>query len=516
MSETNLPALEIVESLVEEQLSPDYQHFIHALRSVGYSFEESVADIIDNSIDAGASHISIRFVSRENSTVDLLISDNGRGMTVEELRRAMIFGTQPVEDRQQRLGKFGLGLKMASIAQAVDLHVVSIKNGEISGRAWTGEGLKKGFFCSILNKAFIDGTTRLDRLPLEEGHGTWVLWKYLHRHESAFGRPDRLCDELISNLCAHLGLHLHRFLDKISIEIDMIDHNGNSGARRKVTPYHPFGYTHSGCDGYPVDLVPAGSYSGKLQIKAHIWPPKSSSPNYKLPGGAVKRQGLYFYRNGRLISGGGWYELRDGLDSHDSLGRVEIDIGDTELEREVSIDVRKALVKVTPALRESIINSKSTNGVSFKDFLQDSNKTYRASGGGGTGSSGARSALVPAAPALPARLRELIGLFAGGTQGAIHRDFHFKWEPFDNPDGDLFFRLLHRQNVCLLNEKYRSFVLAASDEQNREGMLLQTLLFLLVGDYCEKEKLSSKDEQWLEGLGKLMSAAADAELGSKP
>jgi hypothetical protein len=516
MPDTNFPALANLASLVEEQLSPDYQHFIHALRSVGYSFEESVADIVDNSIDAGASDILIRFVICEDSTVDLLISDNGSGMTADELRRAMIFGTQPVENRQQRLGKFGLGLKMASIAQAVDLHVISLKNGELSGRAWTGEGLKKGFFCSLLNQAFIDGTTRLNRLPLEEEHGTWVLWKYLHRHESAFGKPDRLCDQLILGLCEHLGLHLHRFLDKISIEIDMIDHKGHSGARRKVKPYHPFGYTHSGCDGYPVELVPAGSYSGKLRIRAHIWPPKSSSPNYKLPGGAVKRQGLYFYRNDRLISGGGWYEIRDGLDSHDSLGRVEIDIGDTELEREVSIDVRKALVKVTPALRESIINSKSPDGVSFKDFLKDSNKTYRASGGGGAGPLGVRSALVPASASLPERLRELIGLFAGGTQGAIQRDFHFKWEPFDAPDGDLFFRLLHRQNVCLLNEKYRSFVLAAAEEEDRKGMLLQMLLFLLVGDYCEKEKLSSKDEQWLEGLGKLMSVAADAELGLKP
>jgi len=270
MPDTNFSAPVDMSPFDGEQLSPNYEHFIHALRSVGYSFEESVADILDNSIDAGASHISIRFVIRSDSTVDLLISDNGSGMSADELRQAMIFGTQPVENRQQRLGKFGLGLKMASIAQAVDLHVISIKNGQLSGRAWTDEGLKKGFFCSLLNQTFIDATTRLDRLPLEEKHGTWVLWKYLHRHASAFSRPEQLCDGLISNLSEHLGLHLHQFLERVDIEIDVIDHEGRSGARRKVKAYNPFGYSNSGFDEYPVELVPAGKYAGTLQIKAQI------------------------------------------------------------------------------------------------------------------------------------------------------------------------------------------------------------------------------------------------------
>jgi hypothetical protein len=501
--------------LQEEQLSPDYQHFIQALRSVGYSFEESVADVVDNSIDAEATHICIRFIIRDDSTVDLLVSDNGNGMTPEELRRAMIFGTQPLEQRQQRLGKFGLGLKMASIAQAVDLHVVSMKNGVISGRSWTGEGLKRGFFCSVLDRPSSDAIIRFDRAPLEEGHGTWVLWEYLHRHASAFGKPEQLCEDLITRLREHLGLHLHRFLGRISVTIEVVNHEGLSGALRRVESYDPFGYSKSGCDGYPVDLLPAGNYADKLRIKAHIWPPKSNSPNYRLPGGAVKRQGLYFYRHNRLISGGGWFDIRDGLDSHDSLGRVEIELGHTELEREVSLDVRKALVKVTPALREAILNSKSVDGISFRDFLKDSNKAYRAAGGGGGGAVGTRAALVPAVEALPAHLRDLIGVFLGGAAGAPHRDFHFKWVPFDDPDGELFFRLLHRQNLCLLNQKYRAILSTSTDEQDREGTVLRILLFLLLENFCEQERLSAKSERWLEGLAKLLGSAADAELGLK-
>jgi hypothetical protein len=44
----------------QEHLPPDYGHFVNALRNVGYTFEESVADIVDNSIDAKATHVQIR------------------------------------------------------------------------------------------------------------------------------------------------------------------------------------------------------------------------------------------------------------------------------------------------------------------------------------------------------------------------------------------------------------------------------------------------------------------------
>src|SRR5438094_348817 len=46
----------------EEQLPPNYNKLDIALRSIGYSFEAAVADIIDNSIDATATNVLVRLV----------------------------------------------------------------------------------------------------------------------------------------------------------------------------------------------------------------------------------------------------------------------------------------------------------------------------------------------------------------------------------------------------------------------------------------------------------------------
>lgn len=52
-------------------------------RSIGYSFEAAVADIIDNSISASATEVRICFSSRDPQW--LCIEDNGWGMTPVEL-----------------------------------------------------------------------------------------------------------------------------------------------------------------------------------------------------------------------------------------------------------------------------------------------------------------------------------------------------------------------------------------------------------------------------------------------
>lgn len=96
---------------------------VESTRSIGYSFEAAVADIIDNSISAGATGVSIDFQS--NDPAWLCIMDNGSGMTEEELINAMRYGSKSVLDERGKddLGRFGLGMKMASLSQCRKLTV---------------------------------------------------------------------------------------------------------------------------------------------------------------------------------------------------------------------------------------------------------------------------------------------------------------------------------------------------------------------------------------------------------
>src|SRR6266404_6526845 len=120
---------------IEEKLPPNFSKLDIALRSIGYSFEVAVADIIDNAIDAQAKHVLVRFVIKRDAPLDVVIYDDGKGMDEATLREAMRFGAD-VSQEIQRLGKFGLGLKLASLSQAKEVSVLTAKNGDIAGRAW--------------------------------------------------------------------------------------------------------------------------------------------------------------------------------------------------------------------------------------------------------------------------------------------------------------------------------------------------------------------------------------------
>ena len=116
---------------------PNAASLIESLRSIGYSFETAIADIIDNSISAEASRIDI-FYRKKNDNPYIQILDNGYGMNQKELLEAMRLGSKnPKEIRDKKdLGRFGLGLKSASFSQIRKLTVTSKKNGEINSYQW--------------------------------------------------------------------------------------------------------------------------------------------------------------------------------------------------------------------------------------------------------------------------------------------------------------------------------------------------------------------------------------------
>ena len=113
-----------VNNLMEDKIIvPFAPILVESTRSIGYSFEAAVADIIDNSISAGATGVSIDFQS--NDPAWLCIMDNGSGMTEEELINAMRYGSKSALDERGKddLGRFGLGMKMASLSQCRKLTV---------------------------------------------------------------------------------------------------------------------------------------------------------------------------------------------------------------------------------------------------------------------------------------------------------------------------------------------------------------------------------------------------------
>src|SRR5437763_12259507 len=126
------------------ELVPSARRLINSLRDLGYDFAQAVADLVDNSIEAGASRVNVD-VEFEGDDSWVRITDDGKGMAPEELREAMRYGAER-EYRDDDLGKFGLGLKTASMSQCQCLSVASRWNRErsdIAAYSWDLEHIEK-------------------------------------------------------------------------------------------------------------------------------------------------------------------------------------------------------------------------------------------------------------------------------------------------------------------------------------------------------------------------------------
>ena len=115
-------------------MPPRAHTLISATRHIGYSLESAIADLIDNSIAAEARNIDIDFIDSAESYIAII--DDGFGMSEDELTNAMQYGSSdPSSNRSENdLGRYGLGLKTASMSQCTKMTVVSKKNGKMAAQ----------------------------------------------------------------------------------------------------------------------------------------------------------------------------------------------------------------------------------------------------------------------------------------------------------------------------------------------------------------------------------------------
>lgn len=488
-----------------EELLPNYSKLDVALRSIGYSLETAVADIVDNSLDAGATDIRLRLIIGATQALDLVLFDNGSGMDDATLREALRFGAD-VSSEIQRLGKFGLGLKLASLSQAKALKVYTWQQGHLCGRGWLEDGISRGFSSSIFSaeecrEAF---STLAAEIP-DCNSGTLVHWSHLFRLRSVDGDSDGQSQKLLRRLQNHLALSFHRFLAgrarKVKITLDVYDAvRRSAGLPIKVMALNPFGYERTGQSDFPAEM--AVDIDQPLSIKAHIWYPNSTQPEYKLPGGANSRQGFYFYRNNRLIQAGGWNGIREA-EPHSSLARVEVDIG-SALDVQLSLDVRKAEIQLPPHMVSAILNARTESGVDFKKYLSLAKLAYSSR----TRTNGE----LPIFPAdgLPAELREMLREELRIPGVAKHRKLRFEWA---NLDDDEFFRVDRDHDTLSLNRRYRHQLLHGLSGSAADVPVVKCLLFLLLRDAFYSERVGSKLRERLEQANRILIAAVKHERG---
>ena len=111
---------------------------IRAMRDSGYkNAAYAIAELIDNSIQAGADHVELLCTEREERVeirtmrrIDqVAVLDNGSGMDASTLRIALQFGNGTRLNDRTGIGRFGMGLPNSSISQCRRVEVWTWQNG---------------------------------------------------------------------------------------------------------------------------------------------------------------------------------------------------------------------------------------------------------------------------------------------------------------------------------------------------------------------------------------------------
>lgn len=312
---------------------------MESTRAIGYSLEAAIADIIDNSIAAKAGKVQLFFFPVENAYVCIL--DNGKGMNNEQIDIAMQYGSKsPTEVRDASdLGRYGLGLKTASLSQCRVLTVVSKQGNLLVGRRWDLDYIAEtgNWSLLILDEQDLNTIPHISNLK-EQECGTLVVWQNLDRllmgeidYKKSLGRK-------MDEVRCHLELVFHRYLSgETGIKKLEIQFNGV-----KIKAADPFLIKKSTQAMDEETLVVRGK---RIVVRPYILPhiSKMTEEERKQLGGKEgirRQQGFYVYRNKRLLIWGTWFRMMRQGDLS-KLARVMVDIPN-DLDDLWTLDIKKS------------------------------------------------------------------------------------------------------------------------------------------------------------------------------
>lgn len=462
----------------------------------------ALADLVDNSIDAAASRVHIRFVTAGSRVTGLRVIDDGNGMGDRAIDDAMAFARRRDYGRSD-LGHYGLGLKAASLSQADVLDVHSRAPGGMPvgrriakddpTRVWRLDPVQVG-------RDLESPASRMPGAPAP--HGTVVQWD---GYRGALSSPDpaeleRWLSDRIEAVRTHLGLVFHRILsrDDVAITIDQFDtERDEPGSSRKVQALDPLGTALPG----PAPTVLTGRVRGvDFRLRAVVLTPRAMVNR----GGAASArsggnggQGLYVYRRDRLLQAGGWNSVIGGGRDQEYL-RIGLDIDDALLDA-VRINPEKSGVVLDADMRAAIHEARTGDGRTFAQVLE------RARGAAEAARTRQKRPVTLVEPQRGLS-REMYDAIAEAVDFADADPIGIRWKRLDS--GDLMDVDVERRTLWI-NDDYRSRF--SNSMRADDAPLLKTLLLLLLSRLFEGSYLGERERRELEAWNAIIAAALREE-----
>jgi hypothetical protein len=380
--------LSMASSIDQDSMAPDPVGLFDILASAGHRLPSAVADLVDNSISAGASKVEIIFPNPNNGGRWMAIRDDGRGMTYDELRKAMRVGNRRLYDGGD-LGRFGYGLKGASWSQSDCLTVVSkAQDGVKSTMTWDKDHLAKTGAWNILEE-HVDAKYKTEaEIP---STGTVVLLTRMRppAEMSTSKNMDPYTVE-VTSVREHLELVFHRYLEGVVPGRGKVEIYINGEPLEANNPMgHPLTTSHD-----PRTLMLNESDTERkavISVRAYITPNEDEVEKYHIDDGPEvarrardrislngrwnEAQGLYFYRLHRLIKWGGWEGLF-AVDEKTKLLRVAVEF-DRKADDPFKVNISKQEIKLPVFMSTGIKEI-------LKDPRTEARSRYRKVGKNGT------------------------------------------------------------------------------------------------------------------------------------
>ena len=291
---------------------PNAGRLIEGLRDTGYTFNTALADIVDNSVDAGADSIDLLLKMDEDGDILVSVADNGCGMDEEALVRGMTYGADD-QANNERLGKFGLGMKTASTSFCRLLSVISRPSakGAIMKATWDLDHVVETDDWDLI----IDDAPKKAEIDLLEktasgSSGTLVIWDRVDRMLKDYKDPggnaaQRSFKKIVAGFKFHTAKVYQRFLDPKDKRAKTITNSVNG---ESISSWDPFCTNEDQTEivaSESLQVIKPDGKEGICHLKAYVLPRReqfSTDEAAQVADITNDNQGIYTYRENRLIN----------------------------------------------------------------------------------------------------------------------------------------------------------------------------------------------------------------------
>ena len=330
-----------------EEIAPIPGDLVESLRDFGYTLPSALADLVDNSLTAKAKEIDVH-LEVDGPDSYIAVVDNGHGMDLKTLVEAMRMGTKgPLVARSDNdLGRFGLGMKTASLSQGRCLTVITKAAGKSPlVRRWDVAHIRESVKWELLTDTTPIGASFVDKIDKMRS-GTAVIVEDLDRAaylKVPAGEVKQHFGRNLENVRRHLAMVFHRFIEGgVTLRLGATALKAwDPFLKRRSTK---LATEHFTLLGKTIDIVPyVLPHHSHLTDEQHE---EAAGPN-----GWNAHQGFYLYRCKRLIVPGSWLNLHLRKEEHFKLARIQVDLPNS-MDAEWHLNVTKSQVAAPAALRD--------------------------------------------------------------------------------------------------------------------------------------------------------------------